>query len=173
MAYDPKYDALLRAIQYGAPKEAISFFKKKIYDVNTEVPYIFEDRKRYVVTPLYWSVRHNRLEICIYLLRNGAKPYSHLVFELYPLHDACNRGYHGIVQAFIDAKVDVDRVTEDFDTPLHIACMRGHIEVVHRLLRAGANCNAVNNAGRTPLQEASYHHHHELLQLFRAFNKGK
>lgn len=173
MAYDLKYDALLRAIQHGEAKEAISYFKNKIYDVNAEIPYIFEDRKQYIVTPLAWAVRHNRLLICIYLLQNGAKPYMHLVFEFYPLHDACYRGYHDIVQAFIDAKVDLNQVTEDLDTPLHLACMRGHIDVVHRLLRADANCDAVNSAGRTPLQEASYHHHHDLLKLFCAFNKGE
>ncbi len=173
MAYDLKFDRLLRALQYGEPKDAISYFTKKIYDVNAEIPYIFEDRKRYVVTPLSWAVRHNRLEICVFLLQNGAKPYNHMVFELYPLHDACNQGYNDIVQAFIDAKVDMNKVTDDFDTPLHIACMRGHVDVVHKLLRAGADCEAVNSAGRTPLEEASYHHRHDLVALFRAFNKGE
>ncbi len=43
MAYDLKFDRLLRALQYGEPKDAISYFKKKIYDVNAEIPYIFED----------------------------------------------------------------------------------------------------------------------------------
>ena len=50
MAYDQHYDRLLRAIQNGEEKEAISLFASKLFDVNEQIEYIFEDRKRYIVT---------------------------------------------------------------------------------------------------------------------------
>ena len=175
MAYDLKYDTLLRGIQCREASDVIALFTgtKPHYDVNDEIPYIFEDRKRYIVTPLYWAVRHRRPEICKYLLQNGAKPYAHMVYEYYPLHEACNRGFHKIVQLFVDAKCDLDRVTSDLDTPLHIACIRDHVECINLLLRAGADCKLKNKAGRTALEEATYHNHHDLVKLFHAHNKGK
>lgn len=172
MTYNLKYDTLLTSIERGDARDTINLFKSSSYDVNTEIPYIFEDRRQYTVTPLYWAVRHRRPKICHYLLRNGANPYHHLVYEYYPLHEACDRGYDDIVQEFISAKCDLNRVTNDMDSPLHIACMRSHIECVHILLRAGADCNLRNKMLRTPLQEALYHNHHELIKLFEAYDQG-
>ena len=165
MAFDFKYEPLLRTIQYGESKDAIALFQKNTYDVNQEIPYIFEDRRRYIVTPLYWAVRHRRVKICSYLLKHGARPYDHMVYEYYPLHEACDRGYDEIVQEFIDAKCNLNQVTPDKDTPLHIACVRGYIQCVHILLRGGADCNVRNKANHTPLEEALYHNHHELVKL--------
>ena len=51
MAYDLHYDRLLKAIQNGEEKEAISLFASKLFDVNEQIEYIFEDRKKYIVTP--------------------------------------------------------------------------------------------------------------------------
>lgn len=172
MAYDLHYDRLLKAIQSGEEKEAISLFASKLFDVNEQIEYIFEDRKRYIVTPLYWAVRHRRPNVCKYLLRNGARAYEHMVYEYYPLHEACNMGYEDIVHEFVEARCNLDKVTSDCDTPLHVACMRGHISCVHILLRAGANCNLQNKAGHTPLEAALYHNHRDLVSLFEVHEKG-
>lgn len=173
MAYDLKYDKLLRAIESGRQSEAISFFERRVFDVNESIRYLFEDGKRFVVTPLYWSVRHNCPKLCRYLLRNGARPYGTVVYEYYPLHEACNRGYDLVVQEFVSARgVEMDKVNSDADTPLHVACMRGHIQCVHILLGAGSDCSLRNKLGHTPLQSAVYHDRTDLVELFRAHNKG-
>lgn len=172
MAYDLKFDKLLRAIQNGEETDAISFFERKLYDVNEAINYLFEDGKRFTVTPLYWAVRHNCPKVCKYLLSKGARPYGTLVYEYYPLHEACSRGYDKVVQEFVNARCEVDKMNNDSDTPLHIACMRGHIQCVHILLWAGSDCNLRNKLGHTPLQCAVYHDRNDLVELFKAHNKG-
>ena len=175
VAYDPYYGDMLDTIQYGSVAESIQLFSRKGYDVNLEVEYLFDDRKKYNVTPLYWAVRHRKPKLCKFLLEQGARPFNNLVFEYYPLHEACNRGYGDVLKVFIEAKVDLNKTTPDSDTPLHIASMRGHIECVHLLLKAGADTSICNKAGRTPVQEALYQHQDDLIQLFQVFGdpRGK
>lgn len=163
-----KHEQLLDIIQFGKEEDAIKLFSQRKFDVNVEVPYLFDDRKKYQVTPLYWAVRYNKPKLCKYLLANGARPYNNLVYEYYPLHEACNRGYDQVVKVFIEEKVDINQVTNDLDTPLHIACTRGNINCVHLLLGNGANYKLKNKAGHTALEAALYNSHQELVQLFQA-----
>ena len=164
-----KYERMLDTIQFGKDEEAIKLFSSGQFDVNVEVPYLFEDRKKYQVTPLHWAVRYHKPKLCKFLLSNGANPYNTLVYEYYPLHEACNRGYEDIVKVFIDAMVDINRVTNDLDTPLHIACTRGNIQCVHLLLGCRADSKMQNKAGHTPLEAALYHNHQDLVQLFKTY----
>lgn len=171
MAYDPKFDRLIQAVQYSSDEEIMMLFKNGQYSVNEEILYIFQDRKQYTVSPLYLSVVNRRVRVCRYLLQGGAKPFVHLVYEYYPLHEACSKGYDDIVHEFVAAKCNLNVPTSDHDTPLHIACMRGHIPCVSELLRAGADSSIRNCQQRTPLEEAVYHNHHELVKLFEAFDR--
>ena len=168
-AYDPYYGDMLDAIQFGSVEEAIHLFSRKGYDVNTEIEYVFDDGKKYNVTPLYWAVRYRKPKLCKYLLDHGARSFNNLVFEYFPLHEACSRGYSDVLRVFIDSKIDLNKATPDGDTPLHIASMRGHVECVHLLLNAGANSTLCNKAGRTPVQEALYQHQDDLIQLFQVY----
>lgn len=161
-----RHEKMLDTIRGGTEKEAIALFSEEGYDVNTKVDYTFDDRKRYVVTPLAWAVRFKRPQLCRYLLQKGADPYSNLVFDNYPLHEACNKGYSDIVRIFIDMKCDIDRLTSDRHSPLHIACMRGNIECARLLLEAGANREVRNTKEQSPLQLGIYHGHMDLNKLF-------
>ena len=173
VSVQPRYERLLRAVQYSSTPDVVTLFTTGVYDINQDIEYIFEDRKKYTVTPLYWSVRYHRTRVCKYLLENGALPYAHMVYEYYPLHEACDKGYEDIAEVFINAKCNLDRTTNDLDTPLHIACMRGHIPCVHVLLRGGADRSKKNKDGHTPLQAALYHGHHDLTNLFKLHNMGE
>ena len=173
MAYDLKYDVLLRAVQFRDQKEAVALFESGLFDVKQAIDYIFEDGKRFTITPLYWAVRHNCPDLCKYLLSKGADPYPEMVYEYYPLHEACNRGYDRVLQEFVNAGCDLDRVNTDLDTPLHVACMRGHIQCVHILLRDKADCSLENKLGHSAVQSAVFHNRNELLDLFKAHDKGK
>ena len=170
-ACDPYYSDMLDTIQYGSVEEAVQLFSRRGYDVNVEVEYVFDDGKKYNVTPLHWAVRYRKPKLCKYLLEHGARPFNNLVFEYYPLHEACSRGFSDILKVFIDSssKIDLNKTTPDDDTPLHIASMRGHVECVHLLLSAGADPGICNKAGRTPVQEALYQHQDDLVQLFRIY----
>lgn len=165
-----RHEKLLDTIRCGTESEAIALFSEEGYDVNTKVDYTFDDRKKYIVTPLAWAVRYKRPLLCKYLLQNGADPYNNLVFDYYPLHEACNRGYVDIVKIFIEIKCDIDRVTSDHHSPLHIACMRGNIECARLLLEAGANRELKNDKGQTPLELGIYHGQTDLCQLFSYYS---
>lgn len=168
-AYDPYYGDMLDAIQYGTVEEATQLFSRRGYDVNVEVEYVFDDGKKYNVTPLYWAVRYRKPKLCKYLLDHGARPFNNLVFEYFPLHEACSRGFSDVLRVFIESKIDLNKPTPDGDTPLHIASMRGYVECVHLLLDGGASTGISNKAGRTPLQEALYQHQDDLVQLFQVY----
>ena len=175
-AYEPYYGDMLDTIQYRCAEESIGLFTRRGYDVNVEVEYVFDDGKKYNVTPLLWAVRYKKPKLCKYLLEHGARPFNNLVFEYYPLHEACSRGYDDVLKVFIDSKIDLNRPTPDKDTPLHIASMRGHIKCVHLLLGAGADYSLRNKEGRTPVEEAMYQHQDDLIQLFKIYpdiSKGK
>ncbi len=168
-----RHEKMLDTIRLGTENEAIALFSDGGYDVNTKVEYTFDDRKKYLVTPLAWAVRYKRPQLCRYLLKNGADPYSTLIYDYYPLHEACNRGFNDIVKIFIDMKCDINRVTSDNHSPLHIACMRGNIECARLLLDSGANKNVRNNNGRNPLELGIYHGQSDLHQLFSYYSGGK
>lgn len=168
-----RHEKMLDTIRGGTEKEAIALFSEDGYDVNTKVDYTFDDRKRYVVTPLAWAVRYKRPQLCRYLLRNGADPYSNLVYDYYPLHEACNKGFSDIVQIFIDLKCNIDRVTSDHHSPLHIACMRGNIECARLLLEAGADRQIRNKKGQTALELGVYHGQGDLYRLFSYYGDGE
>lgn len=168
-----RHERMLDTIRHGTENEAIALFSEEGYDVNTEVDYTFDDRKKYIVTPLAWAVRYRRPQLCKHLLDNGADPYSNLVFDYYPLHEACNKGFDHIVKIFIGVECDIDRITNDHLSPLHIACMRGNIECARLLLEAGANRNVRNNKGQTPLELGIYHGQTDLYQLFSCYSEGE
>ncbi len=166
MTLQAGYDPLLRSITDGDLLTLKRLFSTGQYSINEEVCYYSEDEKNYVITPLYWAVKLNKREICRYLLKNGAEPFKHMVYEYYPLHEACNNGTHGIVQEFIDANCNLNKRNCDGDTPLHIACLRGHTECICLLLAAGASRNEKNKKGHTPLQVAQFDQQTELYRLF-------
>lgn len=168
-----RHEKMLDTIRGGTEKEGIALFAEEGYDVNTKVDYTFDDGKRYMVTPLAWAVRFKRPQLCRYLLANGADPYSNLLYDNYPLHEACNRGFSDVVRVFIEMKCDIDRVTGDLHSPLHIACMRGHVECARLLLQAGANRELRNGKGQTPLQVGVYHGQADLHQLFNHYGGGE
>jgi len=168
-----RHEKMLDTIKLGTENEAIALFAEEGYDVNTKVDYTFDDRKRYIVTPLAWAVRYKRPQLCKYLLKNGADPYSNLVFDYYPLHEACNKGSDDIVKIFIEMKCDINCLTSDRHSPLHIACMRGNIECARLLLEAGANRDVRNVSGQTPLELGIYHGQKDLYHLFSHYSDGK
>ena len=172
MTLQAGYEPLLEAIRDADIPALDRLLLTGKYTVNTEIPYQSEDGKTYLITPLYWAVKVKQKDVCRYLLQKRADPYLHMVYEYYPLHEACNCGYKEIVHEFIKSRCDLSRTNCDGDTPLHIASMRGHTECIRLLLNAGADHTIRNSKGETPLQAAQYNNQADLHKLFEVFEKG-
>lgn len=171
MTLQAGFEPLLKAISDGDLPALDRLFASGHYSVNSEIRYYSEDDKHYYITPLYWAVKVNQREVCRYLLRMGADPFNHMVYEYYPLHEACSRGSSGIVQEFIEAECRLDQPNCDGDTPLHIACLRGHIDCIQLLLSAGADRTVRNTKKQTPLEVAQYNNQTDLYKLFEVFDR--
>ncbi len=65
-------------------------------------------------------------------------------------------GEVGLVKAFIEFGLDVDKKNIEGNTSLHLAAESGkdNLEVVQIIVEAGADVNAVNNKGETPRKAA-------------------
>jgi ankyrin repeat protein len=93
-------------------------------------------------TPLYYAVRSGRHDILSLLLKLSTRAninakYSGLCETL--LHEACSRGYTGMVATLISAGADVNVLDRQGTSPLCIVVEKGGLEeIVSLLLRAGA-----------------------------------
>uniref|UniRef100_A0A3Q2P962 BCL-6 corepressor PCGF1 binding domain-containing protein n=1 Tax=Fundulus heteroclitus TaxID=8078 RepID=A0A3Q2P962_FUNHE len=67
------------------------------------------------------------------------------------LHEACARGWLGIVRLLIAHGADVDCSSQDGTRPLHDAVENDHLEVVRFLLACGADPTLTTYSGRGPL----------------------
>ena len=72
-----------------------------------------------------------------------------------PLHAAVENGHEEVVAILIDAKADVNSVSETSGTPLHIAAREGLERMVFILLEFKADSNLQDERGTTPLHEAA------------------
>ena len=72
-----------------------------------------------------------------------------------------------MVTQLLNAKTNVNSVTNYGGTPLHWAAYNGRAVVADLLLGANANPNAVNNDGNTPAQRAEQTGHRELAERLR------
>lgn len=104
--------------------------------------------------PLVRALKHNRLEVALYLVQQGAAP---LGLEL-----AAFQGMTEVVRELLARGVEVDAVCDHLQgldlrkfTALQAACRAGHWEVVELLWRAGASVHAREGCGRDALEVAT------------------
>lgn len=74
-----------------------------------------------------------------------------------PMHIACQRGHHEIVNkiaSLVPEWIDVADSNKDMYTPLHYACEHSHETVVSLLLEHGANVSLTREEGWSPLHIA-------------------
>ncbi|XP_037871202.1 uncharacterized protein LOC101743013 isoform X2 [Bombyx mori] len=101
------------------------------------------------------AAQYGRLETVKHLLRVRPQlvdQYRHSrraqVFSSTPLHRASKHGRKDVVEALIEAGVDLNIRTYD-GTPLHEAARYGRASVVHVLLKNGADLNIKDRRGNT------------------------
>lgn len=164
---------LIRAIALDDNATVLNIIRDKFIGPNAEIPQRFESGVTFTLTPLYEAAKLNRPEICELLLQSKAEPFAHPVYNLYPLHCACNEGHVQVVEVFT-RHLTTDKLNyrnTNGDTPLHIAALRGHLDCVKVLLTKGADPCIANSSGKTSAQEAEKNQHYDLVEYINSFVK--
>lgn len=164
---------LICAIALDDNATVLNIIRDKYIGPNAEIPQRFESGVVFILTPLYEAAKLNRPEICELLLQSKAEPYAHPVYNLYPLHCACNEGHVLVVEVFT-RHLTTDQLNyknTNGDTPLHIAALRGHLNCVKTLLSKGADPCISNVNGKTAAQEAEKNQHYQLVEYINSFIK--
>lgn len=164
---------LIRAIALDDNATVLNIIRDKFIGPNAEIPQRFESGVVFVLTPLYEAAKLNRPEICQLLLQSKADPFAHPVYNLYPLHCACNEGHVLVVEVFTRhlTTEQLNFKNTNGDTPLHIAALRGHLDCVKTLLTKGADPCIANFNGKTAAQEAEKNQHYQLVEYINSFIK--
>ena len=64
------------------------------------------------------------------------------------------RNSHEIIEALLEAGIDLELTDQEGNTALHKAASTGNTEILNTLIKKGANIHATNNNGDTPLHLA-------------------
>ncbi|CAF4384462.1 unnamed protein product, partial [Rotaria sp. Silwood2] len=109
-------------------------------------------------TPLFGAAKRGHVEICEYLIKNGADVNAVTMTGATPLYTATEEGHLDVVVLLIRYGADVNQspkgqVARDLhlenQTPLLIACMKNHEEIIRYLLESGANVNVTSKPAST------------------------
>lgn len=99
------------------------------------------------------------------ILTLSSSPYSGPEFPEEALFRPILNGNLRLVQALLDAGVNLTAVNEDQKTALHIAAEEGSAKIVQLLLERGAETEVKDNRGRTALFPAAKSGSHETVRL--------
>lgn len=102
-------------------------------------------------TPLTTAILNGRSDIALFLIKKHADPNLGG-----PLHlAAASAGMDDVIEALLDAGVDVDAPGPKGETPLHVAAETDRLTAVRILIDRGASVEARNEAGLRPLHKAA------------------
>ncbi|CAF3138304.1 unnamed protein product [Rotaria sp. Silwood2] len=125
-------------------------------------------------TPLFGAAKKGHVEICEYLIDNGADVNAITMTGATPLYTATEEGHLEVVVLLIRHGADVNQspkgqVARDLhienQTPLLIACMRNHEAIIRYLIESGANVNVTSERGSSPFLAICQHNNVELARL--------
>src|SRR3989338_7095422 len=89
-----------------------------------------------------------------------------------PLHAACHRGHHQVVEMLLAAGANKDTPDKNGSTPLYVACRNGH-QVVELLLTTGAYKETPRNDGQALLNVACRNGHYQVVEMLLASGATK
>ena len=105
-------------------------------------------------TPFILAAGAGHLDVCQYLLIEGADIDAQSDSGFTAAFSACSSGNLEIIQFLYEAGADIERRSNKGSTPLYIATVHGYFEIVHYLHSVGGNIEAADNNGLTPLHAA-------------------
>ena len=125
-------------------REVIELLLEASADINQRSVAMFNEGW----TALHFATRNEKSEVIQLLLERGAEMLEDQQ-GMTPLHCACKLGKLEVVALFLNAKLDLERATQELleMTPLHCAAGAGHVEIVTLLLEAKAEKDRQNTEG--------------------------
>ncbi|XP_077473044.1 BCL-6 corepressor isoform X2 [Stigmatopora argus] len=114
-------------------------------------------------TLLQRAARLGYEEVVLYCLENRVCEVNHRDYAGYcALHEACARGWLGIVQHLLDYGADINCSAQDGTRPIHDAVENDHLDVVRVLLSYGADPTLATYSGRGLLKMT----HSDIMERF-------
>ena len=105
-------------------------------------------------TPFILAAGAGHLEVCKYLLQEGADIDAQSDSGFTATFSACSSGNIEIVKFLYEAGADIEKRSNKGSTPLYIAAVHGHLDIVSYLYSVGGNVDAADNNGLTALHAA-------------------
>ncbi|NWR78926.1 TANC1 protein, partial [Centropus unirufus] len=115
-------------------------------------------------TALTAAAGRGKLEVCEFLLDNGAAVTRANRRGVPPLFCAVRQGHWQVARLLVEHGSDVNLSDKQGRTPLMVASCEGHLSTVEFLLSEGATMSALDKEGLTALSWACLKGHREVVQ---------
>uniref|UniRef100_A0A8C5ANB8 Tetratricopeptide repeat, ankyrin repeat and coiled-coil containing 1 n=1 Tax=Gadus morhua TaxID=8049 RepID=A0A8C5ANB8_GADMO len=116
-------------------------------------------------TALTAAAGRGKLEVCVYLLEEGAAVQQANRRGVAPLFCAVRQGHWQIAELLLQHGADVNISDKQGRTLLMVAACEGHLSTVDFLLTKGASLTSVDKEGLTPLSWACLKGHQNVVQF--------
>ncbi|CAL4125737.1 unnamed protein product, partial [Meganyctiphanes norvegica] len=118
-------------------------------------------------SPLQLAVESNDVEFARKLIEEGAdmEVTSNEAAAFTALHLAVSKGHSECMKLLVEAKANIEAITDLKETPLHSAAHHNQLYAIEILLEAGCNKDARTHTGGTALHVAAMYNNKEAVEL--------